>query len=177
VGRGDERRPFAETQGKQKSRGTVDSPVLTNVFLPEMAVQIFQPVEWNEQCQAFFSEVMKVGNTIVYFDEIAQLVTASHVPTEFNVLWTQGAAINVGAWCATQRPKNIPVIVKDQAEWWFMFRVINYDDRRVVEGYVPVEDTPEMIDEELPYRWFWFWQDDMERPVLVKPLNIEKKVA
>lgn len=173
MGRGKNRRPYAEG----KSKGTVDTPVYTTYFRPELAVQIFQPVEWGPDCAAFFRAIMEVGNTIVYFDEITQLVTASHVPIEFNVLWTQGAAINVGAWCATQRPRNIPLIVKDQAELWFIFRIINYEDRRIVEGYVPVEGIPELVDRPLPYRWFWFWEDSMEAPVLVKPLVLKQEVA
>lgn len=170
MGRGPGRRKFADN----KSLGTVDSPRLVTEFDPSLAVQIFQPVTWSEECARFFRAIMQVGNTIVYFDEISQLVTASFVPVEFNVLWTQGAALNVSAWCATQRPRNIPLIVKDQAELWFIFRILSLEDRKIIVGYVPVEDMPEVWQQALPYRWFWFWEDHMERPVLVKPLNIKE---
>lgn len=173
MGRGPGRRKFAEG----KSLGTIDSPVYTEIFRPELAVQIFQPVEWNDTCAAFFRAITEVGNTIVYFDEISQLVTASRVPLEFNVLWTQGAALNIGAWCATQRPRNIPLIVKDQAEVWFIFRIINIEDRKIVVGYVPTEGMPEIVANPLPYRWFYFWDDSMAVPVLVKPLNLKQEVA
>lgn len=168
MGRGSERRPYA-----QKGLGTVDNPVLVREFRPELAVQIFQPVEWDSNCEAFFKGIMEVGNTIVYFDEISQLVTASQVPTEFMILWTQGAALNIGAWCSTQRPRNIPLIVKDQAETWFIFRIINIEDRKIIVGYVPTEGMPEIVERPLPYRYFYFWNDSMARPVLVKPLNLE----
>lgn len=169
MGRGVDRRPFAE-----KGIGTVDNPVLVTEFRPELAVQIFQPAVWNEQCAKFFAAIMAIGNTIVYFDEISQLVTASKVPVEFMVLWTQGAALNIGAWCATQRPRNIPMIVKDQAEIWFIFRIISIEDRKIVVGYVPTEGMPEIVDRALPYRWFWYWDDTMERPILVRPLDLQK---
>ena len=172
MGRGKERRAYAT-----KGLGTIDHPRLVTEFHPELGAQIFQPVEWDARCAAFFTAIMKVGNTIVYFDEITQLVTAAHVPIEFNVLWTQGAALNVGAWCATQRPRNIPLIVKDQAETWFIFRIINIEDRKIIVGYVPIEGMPEVVQYALPYRWFYFWDDTMERPVLVKPLNIERMAA
>lgn len=175
MGRGKERRPFAENN--KKSLGTVDSPRLVTEFDPGLAVQIFQPVQWSEDCARFFLAIMAVGNTIVYFDEITQLVTASHVPIEFNILWTQGAALSVGAWCATQRPRNIPLIVKDQAEMWFIFRILSLEDRKIIVGYVPVEDMPIVWQQPLPYRYFWFWEDHMERPILVKPLNITKEAA
>lgn len=173
MGRGRERRPFAEG----KSLGTVDSPVLVSEFRPELAVQIFQPAEWNQQCANFCTAIMAVGYTIIYWDEITQLVTASFVPIEFSILWTQGAALSVGAWCGSQIPRRIPTIVKDQAEIWFMFRLLSKKDRQIVEGYIPTEQTPELIESPLPVRWFWFWEDTMPAPVLVKPLHIEQGVA
>lgn len=173
MGRGTERRPFAEG----KSKGTVDNPVYVEEFRLDLAVQIYQPVEWGEDVAQFCKAIMEAGNTIVYFDEITQLVSASRVPKEFNVLWTQGAALNVGAWCATQRPRNIPLIVKDQAEMWFMFQISSYDDRKVVEGFIPIEDTPELVLRPLPKRYFWYWEDTMPKPVLVKPLSIKSEVA
>ena len=172
MGRGKDKKPFAE-----KGLGTVDRPVLATTFNPGLAVQIIQPIEWDGETAAFFRAIMATGYTIVYFDEISQLVTASSVPLEFNILWTQGAAIGVGAWCSTQRPRNIPLIVKDQAEVWFIFRIINIEDRKIIVGYVPVEGLPELVERPLPYRWFWFWSDDMERPILVRPLNIENVPA
>ena len=170
-GRGsDRKRPYA--QGK--SLGTVDSPRLVVEFDPDLAVQIFQPARWDESCARFFAAIMVVGYTIVYFDEIAQLVSASFIPIEFAVLWTQGAAISVGAWCGTQFPRRIPIIVKDQAEVWFIFRIINVNDRKVIGDYIPTEAEPRVVTMVLPYRWFWFWEDSMAAPVLVKPLKLER---
>ena len=157
-----------------KSLGTVDSPWLVAEFNPNLAVQIFQPLEWDGQCESFFKAIIATRNTIVYIDEITQLATATIVPKELKLIWTQGRSLNIGAWCATQRPKGIPLVVKDQSEVWFLFRVNNRDDRKVVQGYLPIEDMPEIVDRPLPKYWFYYWEDSMPEPMLVKPLKIEE---
>lgn len=164
--------PYAE-----KGLGTVDSPWLVSEFQPKLAVQIFQPLEWDGQCEQFFKAIIATRNTIVYIDEITQLANATVVPRELKLIWTQGRSLNIGAWCSTQRPKGIPVIVKDQSEVWFLFRVNSLDDRKVVKGYLPLEDMPEVVDRPLPKYWFWYWEDSMPEPMLVKPLKLEEKVA
>ncbi len=93
------------------------------------------------------------------------------------VIWTQGRALNIGGWCATQRPKGIPIVVKDQSEVWFLFRINSKDDRLVVRGHLPLDETPEVVDKPLPKYWFYYWEDSMPRPMLVKPLNLEKVAA
>lgn len=171
MGRGTEKKEFAENG----SIGTVDNPVHVTAFDPTAGVQIFQPFEWDEQCDEFFTAVMAWGNTIVYVDEITQLAQASRVPRVFKVLLTQGRANNVACWCGTQRPRGIPLDCKEQAEIWFVFHVKSKDDREVVEGYIPVEETPQLVEKAIPVRWFWYYDDRMSKPVLVKPLVIKKK--
>lgn len=166
------RYPYAE-----KGLGTVDSPWLVKEFNPKLAVQVFQPLEWDAVCEAFFKAVIAMRNTIIYIDEITQLASATVVPKEIKLIWTQGRSLNIGAWCATQRPKGIPVVVKDQSEVWFLFRVNSKDDRKVVKGYLPIEDMPEVVDRPLPKYWFYYWEDSMEHPILVAPLKLEEKAA
>lgn len=155
-----------------KKGGTVDQPVLVRGFDPKQRVQIIQPYEWNEGVAQFFRDVMKYGNTIIYFDEITQLCSGTAVPKEFQVLWTQGAAIGLGAWCGTQRPRNVPMIVKDQAETWFVFRISNRDDRKAVADYMPTDDTPGLVDEPLPYHYFYYYNDSMDSPILFNPIGV-----
>jgi energy-coupling factor transporter ATP-binding protein EcfA2 len=174
-GRGKEARAYGG-RGTSWRLGTVDHPVRVKKFDPKLAVQIVQPASWGAQMSAFCQDIMERGNTFIYFDEITQLVSGSHdPPSELKILWTQGRAKNVGAWCGSQRPVNIPVIVKDQAEIWIVFRLTRYEDRQTVEGHVPTEETPQMVEKPLPKHYFWYYTDDMDKPVLVKPLTIQKK--
>jgi DNA helicase HerA-like ATPase len=164
--------PYAE-----KGLGTVDSPWLVSEFQPRLAVQIFQPLKWDARCEKFFQAVIATRNTIVYIDEITQLANANNVPDELNLIWTQGRSINVGGWCGTQKPKGIPGIVKDQSEVWFLFRINSKDHRKVVEGYLPLDDMPEVVARPLPKYWFYYWEDSMPRPMLVRPLKLGGKLA
>lgn len=157
-----------------KGLGTVDSPRLVSEFNPKFAVQIFQPYKWNTNCAKFFQAIIACKNTIIYIDEITQLASATVIPDEIKLIWTQGRSLKIGAWCATQRPKGVPIIIKDQAEVWFLFRVNNRDDRKVVEGYMPVEDMPEVVDRALPKYWLYYWEDSMPRPILVRPLKLKE---
>lgn len=161
-------------QYAEKGLGTVDSPRLVNEFNPKFAVQIFQPFKWDANCARFFQDIIKCGNTIIYIDEITQLASATVVPDEIKLVWTQGRSLNIGAWCATQRPKGVPIIIKDQAEVWFLFRVNNRDDRKVVVGYMPTEEMPEIVDRPLPKYWFYYWEDSMAKPILVRPLKLKE---
>lgn len=121
--------------------------------------------------------IMAVGNTIVYIDEVTQLVSGSHDPPKgLKIMITQGRSANVGIWVGTQRPMNVPVLVKDQAEVWFVFRLTRKEDRETVEGHIPTEETPELVEDPLPIRYFWYYEDTMSRPILVAPLRIEQKI-
>lgn len=161
--------PYAE-----KGLGTVDSPRLVQEFNPKFAVQIFQPYKWDGNCAKFFQDIIKCKNTIIYIDEITQLANATAIPDEIKLIWTQGRSLNIGAWCSTQRPKGVPIIIKDQAEVWFLFRVNNRDDRKVVVGYIPTESMPEIVDRPLPKYWFYYWEDSMPKPILVRPLKLKE---
>ena len=155
-----------------KRPGTVDAPVLVTGFDKTLRCQIIQPVTWDARMDAMAAAIMKEGNTIIYFDEVSQLANANAIPLRMKILFTQGRSLNVGAWSGSQRPVMIPEDVKSQAEVWFIFRLTKKKDREVVEGYVPVEETPELVRKSLPYRYFWFYEDSMSKPVLIAPLKL-----
>lgn len=169
MGRSTKRRKFAE-----KPPGTIDNPVLVSEFRPEIAVQIIQPAAWSDEVGRFLMAIMATGNTIIYFDELTQLVTANFVPIEFAIPFTQGRSVNVACWAGTQRPVGLPRLVKDQASIIFLFRVTSYKDREVLGPYMSVEDAPEVINKTLPERYFWYYEETMPRPVLVRPLKIKE---
>lgn len=127
--------------------------------------------------EAMSRDIMAAGNTIVYIDEVTQLVSGAHdPPMGMKIMITQGRSSNVGIWVGTQRPMNVPIIVKDQAEVWLIFRLTRKEDRETVEGHIPTEETPALVEKPLPIRYFWYYEDTMDRPILVAPLRIESKV-
>lgn len=169
-GKQDEKRPY----GEKKKGGTIDNPVLVQEFDPTLKVQIIHPVVWNKGLAAFLMQIMYTGNTVIYFDEGTQLVNANFVPMEFMVVVTQGRSVNVAVWYGTQRPVGIPRIIKDQASFILLFRVTDPEDIQVVKAYMSawnMED--ENFSTPLDWYWFWYYEEHMEKPILVRPLTIK----
>lgn len=169
MGRGKNRRAF----GDPKTGGTIDHPVLVASFHPDLAVQIIQPAVWTPEVGAFLMDIMSMGNTFIYFDEGTQLVNANFVPIEFLIPLTQGRSVNVAVWYGTQRPVGIPRVVKDQASAILLFRITSEDDREVIVPYMgDIRGIPELVEEPLPERYFWYYEETMTAPVLVRPLTV-----
>jgi hypothetical protein len=173
MGKFGERRKYGEKS--DKFRGTVDSPILINPtqFDPTLRVMIVEPVSWNPDMDVLFTKILAVGRTIIYVDEVTQLVTGTWAPKMFLIAYTQGAAAGVGVWAGMQRPKGIPGVMLDQAEVWIVFRVKRYEDRVLIASFIP--QSYNLLDRPLPVRYFIFYEDTMDTPVLCAPLN-EKEV-
>lgn len=152
-----------------KGNGTVDSPRLVERFDSKLQVMCYQPStpaiddeQLNELCEAILNQ----GNTIVYFDELDGVATASKMSFGFSRLWTMGRALNVGAWAATQRPARIPEIVKSQAEHWMVFRVVGPDDRKVISAYI---GSPQIAEHALNGHQWWYYHPRLDTAALMAP--------
>lgn len=172
-GKGDDKRAYDE-----KGKGSIDHPVLVKEFNPYLYVQIIHPVVWDKWLANFLMQIMYTGNTIIYFDEGTQLVHANFVPMEFKVIVTQGRSVNVAVWYGTQRPVGIPVIIKDQASFIFLFRVTDPDDIDIIRAYMAawtIEHDMSLPDFNVPVDWYWSWfyEEHMEKPILLQPLKIK----
>jgi hypothetical protein len=159
-------------------RGSIDNPILIDHFDPSIRVSIYEPSEWDKKLDAIISDALKAGYTTIYIDEIKQLVHSTFMPKSLQIAYTQGAAAGVGVWAGVQRPKGVPELMKDQAEVWIVFRVKKFEDRKEIESYV-VEDsegkrTHPLFRKPLQVRWFIFFEDTMEAPVLCMPLVLNK---
>lgn len=134
---------------------------------------IIHPVEWSDHLGAFLKAGLYEGNTIFYFDEGTQLVSANFVPIEFNILESQGRSKDVGVWYGTQRSVRIPVLVKDQSSIIILMRVTSYDDRKVLAPYMNGEAYPELVEKPLPPRYFWVYDDETDQTILYAPLELK----
>lgn len=170
-------RPYSEAKGKRP--GTVDNPVLIIDFKfhPEYRVMIIHPVEWSDALGDFLRDILHEGNTIIYFDEGTQLVSANFVPIDFNIIESQGRSRDVGVWYGTQRSVRIPLLVKDQASIIILMRVTSLQDRQVLGPYMNAEAYPALVEEPLPPRYFWMYDDETDQTTLYAPLHLEGKRA
>ncbi len=158
-------------------RGSVDNPILLDHFDPTVRVAIYEPADWNQNLDNILKQAIAYGYTTIYIDEIKQLVSSTVAPKQLQIAYTQGAAAGVGVWTGVQRPKGIPEFMKDQAEVWIVFRVKKFEDRVEIQGYV-IEDDIEgkrvhpLMRHPLQPRWFIFYEDTMDKPVLCMPLQL-----
>lgn len=157
----------------RKFRGSVDAPILVSHFDPTIHVMIICPAMWNDDVDTMLKAILAYGNTLIYIDEITQLVSGAYAPKTLIIVYTQGGAAGVGVWAGVQRPLGIPEHMKSQAEIWIVFRVIKLDDRIAISEYIPNSD--EYLREALPKRWFIFYVDTMDEPILFPPLEVKEK--
>lgn len=174
MGRPPDRRPYGQLT--KDFRGSVDQPILITTFDPTIAVSIIEPFEWDDRLDKLVQDILECGYTIIYIDEVTQLVSYSYAPKMFTIVYTQGAAAGVGVWAGAQRPRNTPEVMRDQAEVWVVFRVKKYEDRMTISDYIP--NSGELLAEALPPRFFIYYDDSMDGPILFSPLEIkENKVV
>jgi energy-coupling factor transporter ATP-binding protein EcfA2 len=175
------RPPHRVTYGVLTSefRGSVDNPIKIDHFDPSIRVSIYEPSEWDTKLDAIIKKAIEIGYTTIYIDEIKQLVPNTFAPKQLMIAYTQGASAGVGVWGGVQRPKGIPEVMKDQAEVWIIFRVKKMEDRKDISTYVVEENEsmrlPPMFRRPLQPRWFIFFEDTMNEPVLCMPLVLDNK--
>lgn len=110
--------------------------------------------------EPFLEWAYRQENITVYIDEMYAVTDGNTKPGKWlNALYTRGAELGIGVWAATQRPRNVPVIMFSEAEWKFLFRLTQYDDRRrMVDEFGPV--ALEM----LPPHHFLLYNDAWDTP-------------
>jgi hypothetical protein len=176
MGRPPNRTPYGEIS--RDFRGSVDRPIKIDHFDPTIRVSIYEPSEWDTNCDSILKKAIEYGYTTIYIDEIKQLVPNTFAPKMLVIAYTQGAAAGVGVWGGVQRPKGIPEVMKDQAEVWIIFRVKKYEDRKDIATYVFEESEgarlPSIFRRPLQPRWFIFYEDSMVEPVLCMPLVLSQ---
>jgi DNA helicase HerA-like ATPase len=119
---------FPQWEKDRRMPGTVDKPHLVEKFNLKFRVQCLQTREKDDpKLEALCREVLKRGNIFIYFDETANIATATHVPDFIEDLWKMGRAKAVGAWVSTQVPSGIPRLFKSQAEKFVVMRVGKQD--------------------------------------------------
>jgi hypothetical protein len=121
----------------------------------------------------WYDLIWRLGDVTGYFDEINLLVHPRRaVPIEFSRLYQQGAERGIGVWSSTQRPVNIPLICVTEAEWIFMFRLGNKDDRKLIAGYG--DDTGKMIEPIRDVHGFWTYNQGWMKAVYTTQLNTKE---
>ena len=153
--------------------GTIDTPHLVQTFNPKLRVQCYQPLapasqdsNLNDLCFDILRYAARNSGMFVYNDEIMECSNAAAPMPGINSLMTQGRALQVGAWNASQRPLRIPETVRSQSEKWFVFYVGGADDRKMVAKEL---DTPSIEHDKLRDHQYYYYD--------VKTMDHAQKMA
>lgn len=74
--------------------------------------------------------------TVVYIDELTRMSTRTRTIPILADFVRLGRQIGMGAWYASQRPKDIPSLFLTEAEHWFVFDLRNDADRDKCVGFL-----------------------------------------
>lgn len=92
--------------------------------------------------ESVLREVYRAAYCVLYIDEAYGVNRGTNAGEWLEAIWTRGREFEITGIAATQRPRNIPVILLSEAEHFFIFELRNPDDRDHVAAYVdPVIKT------------------------------------
>ncbi len=91
---------------------------------------------------------------VVYIDECLAL-SESGATRWLQALAISGRSLGVGLWCASQRPRIIPVSVRTEAWRWYVFFLTYTEDEEEVLGYSKRQLTLEALEAGSVDHAFW----------------------
>lgn len=74
-------------------------------------------------------QINKSGGWCVDADEIATITNDMGLKRTVNLLYREGRSKNVSIVAGTQRPREVPLNVFQQAQWFFLWRISDKQDR------------------------------------------------
>jgi ABC-type oligopeptide transport system ATPase subunit len=135
------------------------------------------PITWSfSDYDNFFAWIYKIRNIIAYIDEVFAVASETTRPSSWlGAIATRGRQLNIGLWCATQRPARVPIFLLSEADHFLMFHLkLPVDIGRV---YEIAEMTKEeqlkmpMSTRQLKKRHFYY--HNSEREIMRGPLTLD----
>lgn len=107
--------------------------------------------------------VYQRGNTLLYIDELYGLSENGYTyPPMLKGIYTRGRERGITTIAATQRPTGAPRFTRTENEHYCMFR-LDAKDRKTMS-----EDLGETVNEKIEKYSFWYYNYDIDEPVLMK---------
>ena len=130
---------------------------------------VYQPEDlsqehFNDVCGFIYKNLK---NIMFCVDEVHNFCTKSFIPFEFKKLITitQGDPYRIGVISITQRPANTHNDVISNSSLYIAFKLNLRNDIKAVEESTGI---PEEQLRELPYRWFFVYNDRSEKETITK---------
>lgn len=131
-------------------------------FRDGYAARIRWPVPDSGNWEPIFEEAYRIGNVVVYIDEVYGVVDIGKKPgTYLMACYTRGRERGIGMVAATQRPTWVPLVIFSEAEWFFVFQLLLPDDRRRVAGFVGEQVEQRITDK----HGFWTYNTAWNTPI------------
>lgn len=81
-------------------------------------------------------QINKSGGWCVGCDEIATIAVDMGLRRTVNLVYREGRSKSVTMLGFTQRPREVPLNIFQQAQWFVIWKITDYDDRRRAAQYV-----------------------------------------
>ena len=108
----------------------------------------------------FFRWCFERKNTIVWIDELMSITSAQRIPDQLKRILTQGRSKNVSAWCCSQRPSGIPMIIPSNCSHFITYYLNWSEDRKKMVAFTGCEELLEPLEKSKFY--FWYCSSGME---------------
>lgn len=118
------------------------------IFCPDFLEQT------QELFDDFFQWIFLRQNTCLWIDELMSVGTVHKYPPQLGRLYTQGRSKFISLFSCTQRPSGIPTIALSNSSYFFVFDMMNLDDRKKMASCTGMEKMKESPDGHN----FWFYE-------------------
>lgn len=117
---------------------------------------------------SIFDLAMDIGDVVVYIDEMYSVAKNGRMSYPMRRAYTQGRALGVGVWAATQRPAFVPTEMMSEAEWNLVFMLKTLKDRKRVAGDIGFDVLEEPIRD---VHGFWLLYESWPNPLYFQQLD------
>ncbi len=136
---------------------------------PNEPAVIYRPgtgsdAEFDQLCKQVFYR----GHNTLILDEIASHMTSLKICQWHDTIMRLGRSKGVGIINCTQRPRICHNNVISQCEHFFIFKLTQATDKKKMAEFCG-EEVMENIDK----YWFWYYNIEMDKPILSKPLKLK----
>ncbi|OLB58147.1 MAG: hypothetical protein AUI13_07485 [Gemmatimonadetes bacterium 13_2_20CM_2_69_23] len=111
---------------------------------------------WFREAQSGFDAKRKIQRhpTVIYVDETLALAHSRHTEALAR-LAVAGRSLRYGLWCASQRPRWIPVEARSEAWRWYVFHLSYEQDEKEVLQHAKRQLTLEQLQAGSEHHAFW----------------------
>jgi DNA helicase HerA-like ATPase len=121
-----------------------------------------------------FEFAWDVGDIVIYIDEMYSVAKNGRLSYPLRRLYTQGRALGIGVWAATQRPSFVPMEMFSESEWSLIFTLRMEDDRKKVARSLGFDQIMEPIRDE---HGFWIVYQTWPDPLYFRQLDTKSVSA